>query len=314
MRKKHRIPKEIYQKAKVEDIPKYEQELKMLNEKYNSFITDRITEVESAITEGIKFFYDSRITSLSYRITMFTGKQPSHCTPSRIARDHTLLRNFITLYYDISPNSIMDHYWIDNSYRIEVENIRKKNYFWRGEQERQRQLDLAYNKYLKSKMDHNKWCQKYKIVGKYFDLLSEYNEIPNRIVDLKKTLDAAYEKQQIIEIQRKKRDEDYLKHENAYAKAASLDRQTRTRAPQVIDRLYVTERCPYCGRDIGEEPHADHIYPVSVGGLSSLSNMVYCCKRCNLIKRDRGLVEFLISEGFSVEEVTTRLIKMGKKV
>ena len=42
--------------------------------------------------------------------------------------------------------------------------------------------------------------------------------------------------------------------------------------------------CFYCGQEANT---ADHLIPISKGGISSEDNMVACCTRCNSGKRDR---------------------------
>lgn len=42
--------------------------------------------------------------------------------------------------------------------------------------------------------------------------------------------------------------------------------------------------CYYCGQEANT---ADHIIPISKGGISSEDNMVAACYRCNAAKRDR---------------------------
>ena len=47
--------------------------------------------------------------------------------------------------------------------------------------------------------------------------------------------------------------------------------------------------CEFCGvteTDAGGELTVDHLEPVSRGGEDTLDNLVYCCSRCNLYKRD----------------------------
>lgn len=42
--------------------------------------------------------------------------------------------------------------------------------------------------------------------------------------------------------------------------------------------------CFYCGQEANT---ADHIIPISKGGISNEDNMIACCHRCNSGKRDR---------------------------
>ncbi len=43
-------------------------------------------------------------------------------------------------------------------------------------------------------------------------------------------------------------------------------------------------RCNNCGCDITDKKHLDHHFPISKGGLHTLSNVVFLCPTCNLRK------------------------------
>lgn len=53
-------------------------------------------------------------------------------------------------------------------------------------------------------------------------------------------------------------------------------------------RLIVLRRdsytCAYCG-DVANE--VDHVHPRSKGGTDDLDNLVACCRRCNILKKDK---------------------------
>lgn len=102
------------------------------------------------------------------------------------------------------------------------------------------------------------------------------------------------------------------KHGKAFAKAAAADNQTRIRATSLKRIVKKTKDCPYCGAELGANPHLDHIYPVSKGGLSIVENLVWCCATCNGLKTDKGLMQFL--KGLSIEQTLTRLHSIGKHV
>lgn len=71
--------------------------------------------------------------------------------------------------------------------------------------------------------------------------------------------------------------------------------------------------CPYCGSVLGEDPEADHIYPVARGGLSTKENMVFVCAPCNGRKRDKTLREFIRTMKFDHSAVEQRLELLGKR-
>jgi len=62
--------------------------------------------------------------------------------------------------------------------------------------------------------------------------------------------------------------------------SATLGEQVRQRAPFA---------CEYCGvteTDAGGQLTVDHCQPQSLAGSDDLSNLLYCCYRCNLSKAD----------------------------
>lgn len=62
-----------------------------------------------------------------------------------------------------------------------------------------------------------------------------------------------------------------------------------------------SESCPYCGCFLTDEPPPrapstaviDHMDPISLGGEDSLRNAVYCCNRCNGIKKNKSFNSWL---------------------
>lgn len=97
------------------------------------------------------------------------------------------------------------------------------------------------------------------------------------------------------------------------ARVAKADGKTRELAASVKLRLPQDHICPYCGNDLGDNPHADHIYPVSRGGLSTLANMVYVCADCNAKKRDRTLRMFIEEFGLDRGAIEKRLNDLDKE-
>lgn len=53
--------------------------------------------------------------------------------------------------------------------------------------------------------------------------------------------------------------------------------------------------CPYCMKPI-TKGHFDHIVPVTEGGASERSNMIWVCAKCNQKKSDKHLTEFLYKQ------------------
>lgn len=85
-------------------------------------------------------------------------------------------------------------------------------------------------------------------------------------------------------------------------RAADAARQAKRRSLMPsLDQWYalrsaVFERdnydCAYCGEKT-EDPHCDHIVPVSKGGASSLDNLTTACPACNSSKGATWLEDWL---------------------
>lgn len=69
-------------------------------------------------------------------------------------------------------------------------------------------------------------------------------------------------------------------------------------------RLLVLRRdaytCAYCGDAANE---VDHIHPRSKGGTDDLDNLVACCRRCNILKKDSVTQDTFFLNGNSTPPV-----------
>ncbi len=64
---------------------------------------------------------------------------------------------------------------------------------------------------------------------------------------------------------------------------------------RIIDKSQ--DHCWYCGTDLswdisGESYTLDHVIPLSKGGMHHESNMVRCCRSCNVSKGNKSVEEF----------------------
>ena len=125
------------------------------------------------------------------------------------------------------------------------------------------------------------------------------------IKELKKSKALCNER--IVSLKKKEKDT-HLK-----ARIASHENASRGIALTVKKKLTQTSECPYCNKAIGNNPHADHIYPVSKGGQSIDYNMVMVCEKCNLSKGDLMLREFIAKEKLDSISIECRLEKLGKR-
>ena len=104
--------------------------------------------------------------------------------------------------------------------------------------------------------------------------------------------------------------------EQIEAAAAAHFGKTREEADKVKRSLQAQvslyANCPYCNGAMDGNLHADHIYPVAKGGLSTRENMVYVCGSCNLKKRDKTLREFILQTGYDRDRIERILHQLGK--
>ena len=85
-------------------------------------------------------------------------------------------------------------------------------------------------------------------------------------------------------------------------KAEKLNRKLKIRTSGVLSNdivktLMVSQNClcVYCKKDIRDNFHVDHIYPVARGGTNTDDNVQLLCPECNLAKSDKDPVVFLAS-------------------
>lgn len=86
----------------------------------------------------------------------------------------------------------------------------------------------------------------------------------------------------------------------AYQRTNSANTRAYKRgAPGVLTYRHICDifeqqhgRCFYCGRDVEEYYHIDHLVPLSKGGPNIPENIAIACGHCNGMKRDRSLREF----------------------
>ena len=82
---------------------------------------------------------------------------------------------------------------------------------------------------------------------------------------------------------------------------------------QIKSQIKKYKNCPYCFKLLGENPHCDHIYPVSRGGLSVQENMVYICANCNKNKKNYTLREFITMNNLDREKIERNLEFLKKR-
>jgi 5-methylcytosine-specific restriction endonuclease McrA len=96
------------------------------------------------------------------------------------------------------------------------------------------------------------------------------------------------------------------------AAAATVTAESRELAAKLRRKMAKQGCCPYCGGELGDIPHADHIYPVSKGGRSVERNLVFVCSTCNVKKSKLTLAAFIRTYQFDRDAIEARLTAMGK--
>ena len=118
--------------------------------------------------------------------------------------------------------------------------------------------------------------------------------------------------EQLIKELKKKHELDHLK-----ARAASTSKEARQAAvtikKQIANQFKVLKICPYCGHSFNiSSAHADHIYPISKGGYSTINNMVYVCEDCNIKKSNNTLNQFIRKTGYDRQDIERCLELLNK--
>jgi len=90
--------------------------------------------------------------------------------------------------------------------------------------------------------------------------------------------------------------DDYPLVMNEYKKLESGEKNMSSLLRQNKQMLDMEKKCDYCGSMTNIQ--LDHIIPISKGGPDSLDNLVYSCRKCNISKGNKSLVQWY-GEDFS---------------
>src|SRR5580704_16774293 len=119
--------------------------------------------------------------------------------------------------------------------------------------------------------------KKYKFEGKEFSISELINHLRSHLhsnsVSLSK-IDGDLKATESWEKARQVKEKGERARRQAALAAERLEKQ-RKLAEIIKRKLRRDHPCPYCSSSLGSNPHADHIYPVSVGGLSVEENMIF---------------------------------------
>jgi 5-methylcytosine-specific restriction endonuclease McrA len=156
-----------------------------------------------------------------------------------------------------------------------------------------------------------------KILQKYKMKLSEARkilsqEINKNVLKEEKKIDKEKKEAERRKIKAKK-----LQQVKAKASAfeGEIRRGTGTIKARLKEQIDNLPKCPYCLKPLSFSlSHADHIYPVNKGGLTTDANMVLVCAACNLKKRDLTLRQFCRKTKISYGDVCERLEALHKDI
>ena len=126
------------------------------------------------------------------------------------------------------------------------------------------------------------------------------------------SLESIEARRQILKRKLEKEELARQKKKELQIKAAQNDKERRRLANLIKRYDLKNSECPYCGVPLKDEKHADHIYPVSKGGQSTVANMVLVCPECNIKKSDSTLREFILRHDLDRDAVEERLSRLHK--
>lgn len=151
--------------------------------------------------------------------------------------------------------------------------------------------------------------------------------LQNQLADARNNLDKEVEKKELRGQKKRAKELEIAartkakinKEQQTKAKASAFDNEIRrgtdTIKSSLKPQIAANPHCPYCLSKITfSSCHADHIYPVNKGGLTTDANIVLVCKACNLKKRDLTLRQFCKKSAFSFGEVCRRLEALHKDI
>lgn len=109
---------------------------------------------------------------------------------------------------------------------------------------------------------------------------------------------ARWEKQnrdKVLRHERKYRDNhpDYAAKKNSTRRARLCGSFTQTELEQVkLAQWFGNLCCYYCGCNIDDIYHIEHVIPISRGGSNTIDNIVLACPSCNHSKGNKLVVEW----------------------
>jgi len=118
----------------------------------------------------------------------------------------------------------------------------------------------------------------------------------NREAQKKRKLDYYYEnREEMLEANRRWIAANPEKNRARYSRRRALVKNAEgsyTAEDTVAQYERQKGKCFYCGVDVGDDYHVDHVVPLSKGGTNGPENLVVACPHCNLSKYAKHPMEF----------------------
>jgi 5-methylcytosine-specific restriction endonuclease McrA len=240
---------------------------------------------------------------------------------NELSKLNRLIARYSTVKNELSPlmneiDAINDKIW-----KIETElkqfSIRIKHMF-KPQELQIKQNELNILKKQREKLQNQRNDRLPKEIGSFsgfhpimLGLTTQVKKIEKEIPDYKSLLMIKLKDRKAKEDKQQKETLKKEKEDKSKARIAAIDKKSRELAGIIRKQIKVYEFCPYCFKEI-KESHADHIYPISLGGLSSIKNMVHVCKECNSKKKHMTLREYIETYNLNREKIEDILKKLGK--
>ena len=161
-----------------------------------------------------------------------------------------------------------------------------------------------------SRMRDRRTRLRYEIASKRGEIQCTKQTVENCRVQLIHQEQIKADNEQMVQAEHRKLDRQ-ARDRALLARAKDRDRELATTLRR---RLNIDDACPYCGSGLStKDAHLDHIHPISSGGLSIASNLVFVCSSCNIRKRDFTLNEFIDRFKLNREGIFVSLKRLHKR-
>ena len=268
--------------------------VKNLNNYYNTIPYN----LEKEILRKSRSYYDG----LGNKIAFLNSKKPDTISETKSVEE---IKSLLTACINAAQK------FVDNYENLKQESIKLKGAKFPkddfGVLINSVKADLTYPNCWPNLLELHK-----KIISSYVDSDSSLDSLDNYQERIRGLYESVGADKRLLE-DLKKKERKYRKSARDRALIASHNKKSRHLSPSVKKTLKVTGYCPYCFELLGNDYHADHIYPVSKGGLTVPQNMVNICKKCNSRKGSHTLNYFIKKYSLNRDKIEATLNKLGKE-